>query len=156
MSESELVPVVLNDEDTVYLRPRLGLAAGIAVQKLIVDANTADTPVSAAELTGVLAEAYLLHGVAAWSFPDPVNPVTIHARLLSDFEVGAPVAEKADELYMQSVLAPLLKKASNSLRATSSNGSTSARGNGAQRAKKPSKRSSTTTTPTGVIETTSE
>ena len=150
----ELVPVELND-GTVFLRPRLGLAAGIAIQRLIVDANQSDKPATVAELTGVLAEAYLLHGVDSWTYPEPVTPLMIRAKLLDDFERGEPVADAADGLYMAAVIAPLLKKAATSSRSTSSNGSTSAHGNGHRSARKPSKRSSTSTTRTGATATTS-
>lgn len=139
------------DGDFVYLRPKLGLAAGIALQRLIVDANQADRPVDAAELTGVLAEAYLLHGVARWDMPQAVTPETIKELLLDDFSRGAPAAEAADGLYMGPVIAPLLSRAFKSSPTTSTNGSTSAPGNGAHKPRKPSKRSSTTTTRTADI-----
>ena len=149
----DLIPVEVG-EDTVNLRPRLGLAAGIAIQRLVVEANQSDKPATAAELTGLLAEAYLLHGVASWSFPEPVTPDNIRKRLLDDFERGAPVADVADGLYMAAVIAPLLKRALTSSPSTSSNGSTSAHGSGAQSRPKRSKRSSTSTSLMDDTETT--
>lgn len=162
MSTDELVPVEVacrcpgtpHDEDVVYLRPRLGLAAGIAVQKLIVQAHQTESPTDAADLTGVLAEAYLRAGVVSWTFADadggsvPVTTDSVKALLLDDFEVGAVVADRADDLYMGPVIAPLLRRASTSLLSTPTNGSTSPHGNGARHRPKRSKRSSTTTTRT--------
>jgi hypothetical protein len=159
----ELIPVEVecrcaeqHDHDTVYLRPRLGLAAGIAIQRLVVEANQAPVPATAADMTGVLAEAYLLHGIESWTIQKPVTAATIRAELLDDFARGAVVADRADDLYMAAVLAPLLKKAASSLPGTSSNGSTSVPGNGHRPAKKRSKPSSTTTTPMVATATTSE
>lgn len=140
------------DGDFVYLRPKLGLAAGIAVQKLIIEAKTADTPLSEADLTGALAEGYLLYGVAEWTFTNgsaiPVTHDTIREHLLSDFERAEAAADKADDLYMNPVIAPLLKKARTLSQAMSKNGSTSATRNGSPKRQKPSKRSSTSTTQT--------
>ena len=162
MSDHELVPVGIGecrcpgtphpDGDTVYLRPKLGLASGIAIQKLIVDANQSEVPVEAAALTGVLAEAYLLHGVADWTLQTdagltPVNPITIRAYLLDDFERAERVADAADDLYMPAVLGPLLRRAATSSPSTSTNGSTSATGAGTRKPRKRPKPSSTSTSP---------
>jgi hypothetical protein len=157
---SEPVPVQIpcpcpgtphGDGDTVYLRAKLDLHAGIAVQHLIINANQATERLGAAELTGVLAEGYLLYGVESWTLVDedgrtvPVTQATIRSRLLSDFAVAAPVAEMADDLYMAPVLLPLVKRASASLPTTPTNGSTSAPPAGTPKPRKPSKRSSTIT-----------
>ena len=147
------------DGDTVELREKLGLAAGIAVQRMIIEANQgrADT----AELTGKLGEGYLLHGVEAWTLIDengsliPVNENTIRARLLTDFTVAAPIADAADDLYMAAVISPLVKKAERSSPTTPTNGSTSANQGGSRPRPKRSKPSSTTTTLTVATETTS-
>lgn len=138
--------------DTVYLRARLGLAAGIAVQRLIIESNQPRPDV--AEITGLLAEAYLLHGVESWTFTDEqgeavaVNPVTIRSILLADFSLASPVADAADDLYMAPVILPLVNRAQTSSPSTPTNGSTSRRRSGTSKRPKPSKPSSTTTTPT--------
>lgn len=140
------------DGDSVSLRPRLGLAAGIAIQRLIVEAN--QNRADSAEVTGKLAEAYLLHGVSEWNLvgdnakPIPVNEDTIRIYLLSDFARSAPVADAADDLYMEVVIGPLVDRARSLSPTTSTNGSTSA--NQAGRSKRPrqSKRSLTSTTQT--------
>lgn len=147
------------DGDTVGLLPKLGLRGGVSVQTAIYAALQGG-PIAATEMTGILAEAYVLNGVATWSLVDPlgqpleVNRENIVAYLLSDFNVSAAVADKCDELYMQPVVSPLALVASTS----SPNGSTSAptsvpNGHTPKRPKR-SKRSSTSTTTTGVTATT--
>jgi hypothetical protein len=132
------------------------LAAGVALQRLIIEANS-ERP-DAATISGVLAEAYLLHGIEAWTLVDDkgiavaVSEETIRSRLLSDFSLSAPVADAADGLYMGPVILPLVEKASKSLPTTRTNGSTSA---ASSTPLKRSKRSSTTTTPMGSTEATS-
>ena len=148
------------DGDSVSLRPRLGLAAGIAIQRLIIEAN--QTRADSAEISGKLAEAYLLYGVDAWNLvgdnakPIPVNEDTIRIYLLSDFARSAPVADAADELYMATVLGPLVNRALQSSPTTSTNGSTSATPAGKPTRRKQSKQSSTTTTQTAGTVATSE
>lgn len=139
------------DGDTVGLREKLGLAAGIALQKLIIEANQSRP--DAAEITGRLAEGYLLHGVESWSFTDDqgrvlaVNPEAIKRILLADFSLAAPIADAADDLYMAPILLPLVTRANNSSPTTPTNGSTSASPPGTSPRRKRSKRSSTSTSP---------
>ena len=147
------------DGDTVELREKLDLKAGMAVQRLIIEANSATRKMDEAELTGVLAEGYLLYGVEAWTLIDeagalvPCTKDTIRARLLSDFTLAAPIAEAADGLYMAAVILPLVTKAARSSPTTPTNGSTSAPQGGTRPRRKRSKPSSTTTSPTDVTET---
>jgi hypothetical protein len=148
-----------HEADTIGLREKLGLAAGIAIQRLVIDANQ-DRP-DTAELAGRLAEGYLLHGVESWSLVDesgqpvPVTEVTIRHRLLDDFSIAAPVADAADGLYMAAVILPLVNRAQTSSPSTPTNGSTSRPRSGTSKRPKPSKRSSTTTTLTASTEPTS-
>lgn len=147
------------DGDFVYLRPKLGLAAGIALQKLIVEARQS-AGFDSAQLTGVLAEAYLLHGVASWDLVGPEGPIpvtaeTIRYQLLEDFTRAEAAADAADDLYMGPVLAPLVKRALASLPTTPTNGSTSPAPAGGSKRPRRSKPSSTTTTPMDSTGTTS-
>lgn len=140
------------DGETVYLRTKLGLGGGTALQRLVVEANQdrADN----ADLTGRLAEAYLRVGVVGWTFVDqrgrpiPVTPESLQRLLLDDFERAAPIADKADDLYMGTVLAPLVKRVSESSSSSTTNGSTSHKPGGRSKPRKPSRRSSTSTTQT--------
>lgn len=161
---SERVPVPIGpcacpgtphtDGDVVELRTRLGLSAGVQLQRLIVEARQ-NRPDSI-ELTGKLAESYLLVGVAGWNLVDeagrpvPVTPDTIQAQLLADFSRSAELADKADELYMGPVLGPLVKRAASLSPTTTTAGSTSARGSGSSRSQRRSKRSSTSSTRTAA------
>jgi hypothetical protein len=148
------------DGDTVRLRPRLSLRAGTTIQRLIIDANQRKG-IDQAELVGVLAEAYLLHGVESWTFVDDrdspvvVTPEAIRAILLSDFALSAELADTADDLYNAAVILPLVNRASRSSPTSQTGGSTSRPSAGTPRSRKRPKRSSTSTTPTGDIETTS-
>lgn len=165
MSHPVLIPCPCpgtpHEADTVELREKLDLASGIAIQRLVIDANQAGTGLGAAELTGILSEGYLLYGVEAWSLvtdqghPVPVTRDTIRTHLLSDFSLAAPVAEAADGLYMAAVILPLVKRAGNSSPTSRTNGSTSPRPRGTPKPRKRSKPSSTTTTLTDTIEGTS-
>jgi hypothetical protein len=109
-----------HETDTVILRDKLGLADGAAVQALILRQYRESDASKYADHTGMLAEAYVLRGVSSWTLVNaagsalPVNADNIRAMLLDDFEVGYPVAEKADELYEGPVIRPLLKEESNS------------------------------------------
>lgn len=143
------------DGDTVYLRPRLSLAAGVAVQSLVIEARQT-RGVAGADLLGTLAEAYLLHGVAGWTFlnpagsPIPVTEETIRSQLLADFERGEAVASAADDLYLGPVVLPLFRAASPSSPPTPTDGSTSPPTDPPSSSlpePMPSERSSTTTTP---------
>lgn len=144
------------DGDTVYLRARLGLAAGTAVQSLVIEAKQT-AGVAGADLLGSLAEAYLLHGVVSWTFvnplgePIPVTPDTIRSQLLDDFERGEAVASRADDLYLGPVVLPLLREASPSSPLTPTDGSTSQPidpESSSRPEQTPSERSSTTTSQT--------
>lgn len=123
--------------DVVELRDRLGLAAGIAVQKLIIEANTAENRLDTARLTGLMAEGYLLHGVMGWNLVDengpiPVSEATIRSQLLEDFTRGEKAADAADDLYSLAVLAPLLTRVNKSLPPSRTRGSTSPTGSSAK------------------------
>lgn len=147
------------DGDEVHLRERLGLAAGVQLQGIVLQGNALKRNLE--ETTGLLMEAYLKVGVAAWNLRDadgkplPVTPETIAEQLLSDFVRATPVAEKADELYMGPVIGPLVNGAARSSPTTPTGTSTSRTASGSQKSPRQSKRSSTSTTPTAATATTS-
>jgi hypothetical protein len=171
MDTSSLIPVRVGaclcpgaphaDGDFVYLRPKLGLAAGIILQQPVVDwlQLPKDSRPGHEFMRGELADRYLTLGIAEWNLtgedgPLPVNPLSIREQLLDDYERGSVAAEAADDLYSEVALVPLARLVSISSRPTSSNGSTSVRRNGSPKPRKRSKPSSTSTTPTAVTETT--
>jgi hypothetical protein len=151
-------PGTPHPEDTVYLRDKLGLAGGAMLQRLVIEVQQSGA--DGAEASGALAEAYLRVGVADWTFTDeqgkpvPVNPDNLRSILLDDFALSMPVADKADDLYLQPVLGFLLSRAQNSSHTTTTNGSTSAKAGGSRKSRTRSKHSSTSTTPTADTATT--
>lgn len=155
---SELVPVQTRDQ-TVSLRSKLGLAAGIELQQRFRAFMTQEPRPSFPEIVGLLTEGYLLCGVAEWSLVDEMGPIPVTREniakyLLADFELAQPVADKADDLYYGPVLSPLVASLSTSLRGTSSSASTRATNGSSQKPRKRSKRSSTTTSQTDATATT--
>lgn len=145
------------DGDTVELRPKLGLAAGIEIQSSVRQAIGQPDGV----IVGILVEGYVRHGILAWSFVDrdgapvDVTPETIQSWVLDDFTLASPVAELADTLYEDAVLGPLVRAAANSSPTTLTASSTSAPDTGSEPNPTPLSPSSTTTTPTDDTATTS-
>ena len=147
--------------DTVTLRDRLDFRAATTARNTVAMMKQEDDEVSTAEILAGLTEVYLLLGIASWTVQDargkPVEPnkATIREYLLSNPDMAMLVGDAADELYSESVIAPLVARASTSSQPTPTPASTSpTNGSGASHPK-PSKRSSTTTTPTDDTETTS-
>ena len=96
-----------DDGDIVYLRAKLDLDGGLSAYLQLINA-AGDTNKAQAGL--VLS--YMEHGIVDWNFladdgkPIPIEPDTIRAAL--PFEDGGYiVAEKAAELYQDTVTSPL-------------------------------------------------
>lgn len=169
MDTTTLVPVEVpcrcpipepHEFDTVYLRPRLGLAGGVAVQRAVNDFLLTNERRREDVALGSLVENYLIWGVAAWTLVDEhnkpleVKPDTLQEQLIDDFERAKAVADKADELYKEPVLGPLVRRTSSSSRTTSSNGRTLVTQGDTPKRRRRSKPSSTSTSPTAGTETT--
>jgi hypothetical protein len=114
-----------------------------------------------AEILALLQEVYLLHCLEAWTLVEvdakgkrkPIEPErdAITAYLLSQPDVAIEVADVADELYSEAVLVPLVGRASNSSPTSPTESSTSQpTSDGPTPMRKPSKRSSTSTSRTGA------
>jgi hypothetical protein len=148
-----------HEKDTVGLRPKLGLRAGMLLQRFLRDSLKEGAQDEDGEIAALLTEGFLIHGVASWTFVDaegtpiPVTDETIRDLVLSDFALAAPVADKADELYTDPVVLPLMAPASTSSPPSPTNGSTSAPNGHTQKRRTRSKPSSTSTSQTGVIAT---
>lgn len=161
---TDLVPVVVPcptgehpDGDSVSLRPKLGLAAGIEAQQTI-QKIAQDTP--SEEVTGLLLELYLRKGVVEWTLHDESGPIeltpeSLRSELLDDFARAEPIADVADSLYYAAVVAPLVAAASKSSQATPPAPTTSASTDSPASRRKRSKPSSTSATPTAATEPTS-
>lgn len=145
------------DGDTVELRDRLGLAAGVEIQATVRGLIGKPDAV----IVAALVEAYVRHGIVAWTFVDAdgapvdVTPETIQSMVLDDFTLATPVAEAADTLYEDAVLGPLVRMAATSSPTTPTEPSISPTDSGSGESPTPSSPSSTESTPTDDIETTS-
>jgi len=121
LDRPDLVPVQLDhcpcegtphpDGDVVYLYPELSAPAGIRARSFFASAMTGS--LEQVEVEERIAELWLSTGVASWTFvfddgrPIPVTPENI-VRALPYGKGGRLVADKADDLYVASVTAPLL------------------------------------------------
>jgi hypothetical protein len=150
--DSDPVPVHLgacycpgtpHEEDTVYLAPALPMAGGMAAQAIINEGLT--DPV---KLQEGLAELWIRHGVVGWNLLDaegralPLDRETVIAALPYG-KGGRLVAERADDLYAEDILAPLAERLGTTSRRGPTNGSTSPT---RRRTPTPSSPSSTATT----------
>lgn len=101
-------PGAPHEEDTVFLAPELGLAAGLAVE-----AAMAET--SGAAQTVAVSLALINNNIVDWTFigsdgqPVPINPVTIQTQL-PYARGGEAVANKAAGLYLDSFITPLAER----------------------------------------------
>lgn len=95
------------DGDVVFLRAKPSMPLGLAVQADII--RTAGSPVGL--LKRAWAMSYIREGVVGWNFTDEkgeVRPLDLE-ELIDDFDMGMAVCEKADELYGDRVVSPLLE-----------------------------------------------
>jgi hypothetical protein len=98
-----------DDGDVVYLAPVLSAPAGMAVQGAIIEAAG-----DSIRLQEMLWRVYRDHGIVSWNLldengPVPLTPDNVDAALPYG-KGGRLVAEKADDLYAQDVLAPFLER----------------------------------------------
>lgn len=118
------------DGDWVELAPRPTPAMGTAIMAAVRGTANRFT------LEGYMAEAYMTFGIRAWSFVDeegdgiPVDPAAPEWRetveeLLPWAQGGAEVVDRADSLYSEEVLRPLLSRTSTSSQGGQMDGSTS-------------------------------
>ena len=127
---SDLIPVRVRecpdgthpDGDVVFLRPKLSLEGGIAARQ-DVDAVRSTTE----DLDSFLIRRWMVtfcrYGAVSWTLHDEGNPEPWPfdvGVLLEDHDLAYAVADKADDLYRESVMRPLLAR----LSTTSSNGAT--------------------------------
>lgn len=116
----ELVPVRVSecrcegaphpDGDVVYLFPTLTFDGGAAATAALREG------VGTPDLDRVLGRAYLEHQTAGWNVIDDEGKAVPLDRsvLLSDWNLGRPVAERADEMYSEDLLRPLVASVSTS------------------------------------------
>ena len=135
------LPDILDFRRTVVVRQSIGLG--------YKDGSIESLP----DMVGLLIEAYVLNCIDAWTLVDdhnkpvPLSRQAIREHLLTNFEAAEKVGDAADNLYTEKVILPLLMRASPSLPATPMPVSTSATNGHGPKARKPSRRSSTTSSP---------
>lgn len=112
------------DGDTVTLRRKVGLEMGLAATGALRRSGNRPGDIQAA-----LGVVYLRYGIEAWTFHDKDGPVPINADTIDKWlpwnEGGYEVADRADDLYGGTVLAPLLKRSDRSPARTAAPPSTS-------------------------------
>jgi hypothetical protein len=145
--------------DTITLRDDFDFRTAARVRNTVAILED-DERRDAALVLAVLQEGYLLYGVTAWTLQDadgkprPVSPDAVRTWLLPLAVQASIVADAADDLYSEAVVAPLVVRAATSSQPTPTTEATSAT-NGSQpkatAAPTPLKRSSTSTTRTGDI-----
>lgn len=99
-----------HETDIVYLAPSLSMSGGMAAQGAI--AKSEGDPVRLQEL---LADIWVRYGVTGWNLLDDKGqpiPLTADniARALPYGKGGRLVAERADDLYAEDILAPLVQR----------------------------------------------
>ena len=108
--------------DVVYLRDKPSVPLGLAVEADIIAAAS-----NAQLLARGWALSYIRYGVTGWNFRDAKGerPVDVQ-ELIDDYDMGMAVAEKADELYGDRVVNPLLERLFEPLQTGPTDDSTSA------------------------------
>ena len=101
------------DGDVVSLHSRPPLALGADVLAAVSEGN-----LNAESAAGRITELYCRYGIASWTIltetgPRPVDRANLR-WFVADFERAYPVAEKAAELYSESIFRPLVARMSNS------------------------------------------
>ena len=147
--------------DEVVLRERLGFHAATTVRQSISLLVNEDPDAGTGEILATFTGQYLLHGIESWSLVDadgkplPVTRANIRAFMDEHVDAAMTVGDAADEKYTETVLLPLVARASNSSPPTPTGESTSAPTGSTSTPPTPSSPSSTTTSPTDATETTS-
>jgi hypothetical protein len=145
-----------HESDTVTLPEVLDFRTTIVVRQSIQWLKTNDPDATVPEIVATLAETYLLHCIEEWSLVDdkgkavPVSKAAIRERLLPATEAAMAVGNAADDLYTDKVVLPLFLQASSSSPPTQTDEPTSPTSGPGPTPRKPSKRSSITTTPMAV------
>lgn len=139
-------PNTPHDGDIVYLAPALSMAGGMAAKAVAMEAITEGR--SQVWVQEQLADLWIRHGVIDWNLVDEdgdpirLTPTTIAAALPYG-KGGRLVAERADALYAEDIVGPLVQEFRSISRRGPTAGSTSR--TRTPRTKSP-RRSSTATT----------
>lgn len=137
--------------DSVELLPKLGFRAADSIKNSLAVMYVEDAEAGMAEILSVLREGYVLHGISSWTLVDdkgepvPVTRGAVRSLILTDPDVAGTIADAADDLYQEAVMAPLVRLASTSSPPSQTEASTSAPTGSSEPPPTPSSPSSTTT-----------
>lgn len=140
--------------DEVELRERLDFHAAVTVRQAIRMLYLDDPDASSGEALATFTEQYLIFGIESWTLVDdkgeplPASRGNIRAFMAGHLDEALVVGDACDEKYTETVLLPLVMKASNSSAPTPTDESTSAPIGSTSTPPTPSSPSSTTTSPT--------
>ena len=98
------------DGDVVYLRPALTLDGGLEVLRALRRSEAGEDVVAFATR---MIPPYLRHGIAAWNLTDEAGqPVEVTPEAIGrlDWDTAYTIGEKADDLYGEEALRPLLAR----------------------------------------------
>src|SRR5690349_16815535 len=109
------------DGDVVELRPYLDLAGGSEALRFTRDAIAAadgDLDKATSFMGEMVGPVYVRRGVVGWNLVDENGPVpcTLEALEALPYVDAYEIADRADDLYGESVLAPLVKRIGSSSR----------------------------------------
>lgn len=137
-----------DDGDLVYLRPKVGLEGGIALEgdysAAREQALAKGKEGAAVRMTELLTRRWIVtcvrYGAVAWNLTgDEGQPLPFDVEyIIDDFALARPVAERASELYTEAALNPLAQRLSALSRPGRTASSTSRR---SRSTRKPSARS---------------
>jgi hypothetical protein len=111
--------------DIVYIRPKIGLEGGIAAQVDFAttqreipltdaDRDSEDNPTPQRRLFSQTLQrrwmvTFVRFGAVGWNLVDEKGPVPFDVEeLLADYDLAYTVADRADDLYAEAVMRPLL------------------------------------------------
>lgn len=115
-----------HDQDEVYLRPRIGYEAGVDAAMAMQTAFAEQ--MDSNQLARRIVPVYVRGGAIGWNLLDadgsplPFDPEII----LSDWETALLVGDKADDIYSEAVIRPLVQSTPGSSPSTPTTSSTSA------------------------------
>lgn len=143
---------VVGGGDLITFRDRLDFDQAMSCKQAVRAIEDDDSEASEAMRMAALDRQYLFVGIESWSLMNgkaiPVSATNIRQYILSDFAVASALSDKAERLYNGQVLIPLLGPASTFSVHTPTAGLTSVTKASTSKHRKPSSRSSTSTTRT--------
>lgn len=135
-----------HEADLVYLAPALSMAGGMAAQSAIAEGFTDQI-----RLQELLAEVWIRHGVVSWNLVDEDGPIPVTRdnvlRALPYGKGGRQVADRADDLYAEDILSPLVERLKTTSPRGRTNGSTSATRPSTRKRRRPSSTATTAKAP---------